>query len=1271
MPSVLDGIGDEGGDGAKGAAPPLVALRPLYISSTFSELAARPCAIDYTPGKGGAGAEDRVARMAHKMYTEALSVMTFDHERAYVLFLHSAELGVKLRAGHKVSKDEAARLAKLVTNAMTAAETLKDRLKARYEHEAQRAKQREREHQLQLQSQEASKHNPAGAQGPASASASAHSQSDSPAAQLAASNLTEQDASGTRSHDHAAEGSYGNDTVGADGIADATASSVGSQWSAGASLSSSLPSDWSPAHSPGPGAAGSPRQHPSAGSPVPSKQNAAAAGGGGGGGANHGKGAAAQPKQRTISASEVFLSDQKTKSTPFLQPMPVSTDALANWSVFEDAGLSSNDAASSIVASSSTSSLTSIGSLLHGPYDHLGLITPQEFFQMMNSKLPNHLAVLDMRSASEIASCALRWRDAATLPPQLLKANTSIGDLIPSLPRACAELLSRRTEFEHVVVVTAYGNATDLQLEEAPVRILFDSIYKWDFSSSPALKNHLRYLSGGISTWQTLYPALCITQSPLAKHTLSSSLPAHFGQTAISYPSLMTQDQRTLLGEAGIPLPPASAADRQLVAYPEVPRSALLEELDRQAELARKAAIRAQKEQEEIAQRTMQAELEVNAREAAKRAAAEAARVAVEADRVARIAEQQARKQRQLEQEQEELRRQAAAAQEEDEARLAAQQQAAAAAAAAAASATAPPGDSLDRTTKPPRAVFSKLPPAGGDANAFSVQPAAPPLAHSAVAAAAGATTATTVIPVINPEERAAKPSLTSLSPPLQPPPPPTRASAPPEANLSAPKPKFDQSVNRQIATPSQPQPIPRGRRKSFDGALPGQSPSSDMIGTSPSFQQQTAGRSPSTRSGTSPSASVMYGSPSAAPVQSSAYGGVGDGLTGLRNLGNTCFMNSMLQCLSHTMPVTAYFISNKFRQDVNRYNRLGRGGILAESFSELLRNLWLQRFRCFSPSDFLGAVCRFGPQFAGGEQHDSQELLAFLLDGLHEDLNTKGLTKNNQQLITQSDGTRALVAALPNRDQQEEEDEARRNMPVELRAERAWQRYKQRNDSVIVDMFQGLFKSSIQCDVCRHASITFSPFMFLSLPIPLDKTHPTLADCIELFTRSERIDGENQWFCERCRQHRSAVKSLQLWKLPPVLLIHFKRFYYDGPWRDKLHHYVEFPLDNLDMNPHVIHSARRPSTDARIPIAPYHLYAVSNHEGTMEGGHYIASCRNPISRQWYQFDDSVVRRLTTSVKVGKFGCSHFDANSIRNFDFVFPSFGLFCTFYFFIFLAN
>jgi len=125
------------------------------------------------------------------------------------------------------------------------------------------------------------------------------------------------------------------------------------------------------------------------------------------------------------------------------------------------------------------------------------------------------------------------------------------------------------------------------------------------------------------------------------------------------------------------------------------------------------------------------------------------------------------------------------------------------------------------------------------------------------------------------------------------------------------------------------------------------------------------------------------------------------------------------------------------------------------------------------------------------------------------------------------------------------------------------------------------------------------------------------LSECLELFTATEKLSAEDSWYCPQCKEHQQATKKFDLWSLPKVLVLYFKRFSYNRYWRDKIDTLVEFPSKSLNMAKYIINEQHQP--------ALYDLIGVSNHYGGMGGGHYTAYCRNREDGSWYHFDDTSV----------------------------------------------
>ena len=187
-------------------------------------------------------------------------------------------------------------------------------------------------------------------------------------------------------------------------------------------------------------------------------------------------------------------------------------------------------------------------------------------------------------------------------------------------------------------------------------------------------------------------------------------------------------------------------------------------------------------------------------------------------------------------------------------------------------------------------------------------------------------------------------------------------------------------------------------------------------------------------------------------------------GRTGLYNIGNTCFMNSGLQCLSNCYDLTKYFLLDLYENDINLDNKLGSGGKIAAIYRKLLEDLWKGDENAINPSYFKSIFAQFVRKFSGYAQQDSNEFLIYLLDKIHEDLNS----------IT----TKPYIE-IEEKGKDESDEEA---------SKRWWEKHLLRENSIIVDLFHGQFKSTITCNYCNRIAVNFDSYMFLSLPIPSGK---------------------------------------------------------------------------------------------------------------------------------------------------------------------------------------
>lgn len=328
-------------------------------------------------------------------------------------------------------------------------------------------------------------------------------------------------------------------------------------------------------------------------------------------------------------------------------------------------------------------------------------------------------------------------------------------------------------------------------------------------------------------------------------------------------------------------------------------------------------------------------------------------------------------------------------------------------------------------------------------------------------------------------------------------------------------------------------------------------------------------------------------------------------GLKGIVNLGSTCFMSCILQTLLHNPLVCYHF----FNSDAHFFNcallhRYNSPSAAIDEHSACITCLLDAMFKEFytSPShdgfgisNLLMTAWYKNQLLAGFQEQDAHEFWQFLLSELHSD--------HERVLSDSADAAEALSDS-------ESHSESHSHSSTQCKC-------------VMHSTFSGQLESSVACGSCGAVTRTVDPLIDLSLEINHLNSNPSLYDCLDQFTHNEALDVKYK--CQSCRKESKAHRSLRIKKIPPVLSIQLKRFKHNfaNDTASKIDTKVEAPLF-LNLTKY----ASDYGTDAIDTNKVYELFAIVNHVGLVNTGHYIALVKNSTG-QWFKFDDSVISLIS------------------------------------------
>jgi ubiquitin C-terminal hydrolase len=318
-------------------------------------------------------------------------------------------------------------------------------------------------------------------------------------------------------------------------------------------------------------------------------------------------------------------------------------------------------------------------------------------------------------------------------------------------------------------------------------------------------------------------------------------------------------------------------------------------------------------------------------------------------------------------------------------------------------------------------------------------------------------------------------------------------------------------------------------------------------------------------------------------------------GLSGMANLGNSCYLNSCMQIISHTYELNDFLSNGKYKHSLKKIPE----SIILLEWDKLREMLWANNCT-IAPHGFVNTVRQIAKLkkrdiFSGYEQNDIQEFLLFIIDCFHSAL------------------SREVDMQISGNKKNETDDLA-------VTSYKMMKNMYKKDYSDMLNIFYGIHVSQISStETNKNLSMSAEPFSVISLSIP-DIVTPTLFDCFDVYCDKELLTGENAWYNEDTKTKDSVHRNIVFWSLPNIMIIDLKRSKINSK---KIHTLVNIPMHNVDFSSYV--------KGYNSASYVYDLYGVCNHSGGgSSGGHYTAYIKN-ANNKWYNFNDTMVNEIMES----------------------------------------